>query len=208
MGYLHIITNTVLQSRFSHFELARMAFAGGADVVQYRNKNYQVDRDLAELLAIAALPRAPHQQLIINDDPALAAQVDAQGVHVGLDDPEVDLARALLPPQAVVGATVHFPHEWEAVRGKKIDYIGVGPVYGTQSKDVGLPPLGLKGLAEICKMATVPVIGIGSIRRANTLEVLQAGAAGVAVLSEFCLAEDPEQTARDFRKILDQFNPA
>ena len=202
MGPLHIITNTVIQSRYSHYELARMAFAGGADVVQYRNKSYNRARDQEELKAIVTLPRKLDQYLIINDLPALAAQVGADGVHVGLEDPEAEDARNLLGEKAIVGATVHFTNELEALQGSKIDYIGVGPVFGTKSKDLKLPALGLDGLAKICAVSNFPVIAIGSINRKNAASVLQAGAFGVAILSDFCLADNPEQVARDFKDIL------
>lgn len=179
-----------------------MAFAGGADVVQYRNKSFDPARDLEELKQIVELPRAAHQVLLINDDPQLAAEIGADGAHVGLDDPEVGTARTILPKSAVLGATVHFTSELEPLRGSKIDYIGVGPVFGTQSKALTLPQLGLDGLAKICAVSTFPVIAIGSIKRENAASVIEAGAFGVAVLSEFCMADNPEQIARDFRHIL------
>lgn len=202
VGKLHILTNTRVQQRWSHLELAEMAFAGGADVVQYRNKSYKSQHQ-NELQACISLPRSPAQKLIINDRVDLALALGADGAHVGQEDIEPVKSRALLGPDKLLGATVHNVAELEALEGVAVDYIGVGPVFGTRSKDTGLPPLGLKGLAEICRLAPFPVIAIGSISLERLPEVLAAGAHGVAVISAFCLAEDPVQAARKFRGMLD-----
>ncbi|HHG84637.1 MAG TPA: thiamine phosphate synthase, partial [Bacteroidetes bacterium] len=138
---LHILTDTKIQSRFSHFELAKMAFAAGAVAVQYRNKSFDAGQDLEELRAIATLAQLEKKVLIINDDTELAFQVGAQGVHLGQEDGAIASARALLGPDAIIGATVHNLVELSALRGTSIDYIGLGPVYGTTSKVTGLPDL-------------------------------------------------------------------
>ena len=118
---LHIITNTSIQSRFSHLELAEMAFSSGNAAVQYRNKAFAPERDLAELTAIAELAQARSRTLIINDDAGLAFQVGAQGVHLGKEDGPAADARGLLGPDAIVGATVHDRSELEALLGQNID---------------------------------------------------------------------------------------
>lgn len=187
----HLITDTRLQRRFSHFELAEMAFRAGIRHVQYRNKDFDRTRDLAELRAIASLAARSGRVLIVNDDPDLAHEVGAQGVHLGKDDGSPLAARALLGTSATIGATVHSLSELEALRGMPIDYIGVGPVFGTGSKDTGLPDLGLSGLSRICKASPFPVVAIGSVDMDNAALVAGAGAKGAAILSAFCCAPDP-----------------
>jgi thiamine-phosphate pyrophosphorylase len=199
---IHVLTDTYIQQRFSHLELTRMALDGGADVVQYRHKGYQPLVDAPELQAIAQLPKLPHQRWIINDDPNLAQTIGADGVHIGTTDAPPLLAREILGPQALIGATVHSLNELYALKGQPINYIGVGPVFGTQSKATGLPPLGLARLAEICQQSTWPVIAIGSINRQNAREVIAAGASGIAVLSDICCAENPQKAVAEFRAIL------
>ncbi|MEM0997488.1 MAG: thiamine phosphate synthase [Bacteroidota bacterium] len=199
---LHIITNTTLQSRFSHFELAKMAFSTGKCAVQYRNKAYLPDRDRAELEAIAALARRSGLPLIINDDAELAFQVGAQGVHLGKEDGSVAAARALLGPKAIIGATVHDPSELAALTGQAINYVGIGPVYGTRSKSTGLPDLGLSGLRTLVEISPWPVIAIGSIETANLAPVVEAGAYGCAVISSFGRAENPVTVAKTMLDIL------
>lgn len=189
---LHVLTDTVIQDRYSHFEIAQRSWEAGAQVVQYRHKAFDPSRDLTELREMARLAESLGKVLVVNDRPDLALQVGAQGVHLGKDDGSPWQARELLGPGAVIGATVHDLDELEALRGAPIDYIGVGPVFGTRSKSTGLPDLGLQRLESICRASPFPVIGIGSIHPDNALQVLQAGARGVAVLSAVCQSTNPE----------------
>lgn len=199
-GKLHIITDVVVQHRFDAVALAAMAFSGGADVVQYREKKKTVEEMSLELSHIMAQPRAPHQKVIVNDHLSLAPL--AHGIHLGAEDMPPAEARKALGDEAIIGATVHNMDELRALLGTQIDYIGVGPVFGTSSKLTGLPPLGLDGLALICEASPWPVIAIGSITPALTPDVLSAGAYGIAVISAFCSAHDPEKVAAQLAEIL------
>lgn len=147
---------------------------------------------------MAALARAGGHCLIVNDRADLAAHADAQGVHLGQGDGAPQAAAGLLGPHAIVGATVHSRAELDALAGAPIHYIGVGPVFGTQSKAVGLPDLGLDGLAALCAASPWPVIAIGGIALADVAAVLAAGAHGVAILSAFCCADFPSAVAAEF----------
>lgn len=199
---LHLITDTTVQEKYSHSHLAVMAFAGGAQVVQYRNKSFDRRKDLEPLANLAMTARMMDRILIINDDVDLALEVGAQGVHLGIEDGSPQKARKLMGPKAVIGATVHNFKELDALQGMHIDYIGVGPVYGTRSKSTGLPDLGLDNLRAICQASTFPVIGIGGITAQNALPVLEAGAKGVAILSAFCKAPEPKRFVKDLLQIL------
>lgn len=179
-----------------------MAFAGGAQFVQYRKKDFDRRKDLQNLHRLADLAGSIGRTLIINDDISLALEVGAQGVHLGKEDGSPQKARLLLGPDAVIGATVHSLEELDAIREMPVDYIGVGPVFGTRSKNTSLPDLGLQHLVTICAASPFPVVGIGSIDANNVHQVIQAGAHGVAVLSAFCLAPDPEKFVQDFLHIL------
>lgn len=198
---LHIITDTTIQHRFTHFQLAKMAFRAGSGVVQYRNKQIS-SQDVAEITAIRRIIRDPWQQLIINDQPGLVIETGADGVHIGQEDMAAADTLSLLRSNArrlLVGCTVHFIEEWEAIRTLDIDYIGVGPVFGSTTKATGLPALGLDGLEKICNNVHVPVIAIGSITADRVKDVILAGAHGVAVISAVCAAQDPEAAVRRFR---------
>lgn len=203
---LQLITDTALQQRYSHLELVAFAQQAGAPAVQFRQKQWQATHT-EQLRATAALLRGSSTQLIVNDHVADAAAVGA-GAHVGQGDLPPAEARALLGPSALLGATVHNAAELEALIAAQadIDYIGVGPVFGTQSKRWAsgqLPPLGVAGLALLCNLSPWPVIAIGSIARQHLSEVLQAGAFGVAVLSAFVRADNPEREARELVESID-----
>jgi thiamine-phosphate pyrophosphorylase len=203
LGRLHLITDESLQHRFSHAELARLAVAGGADVIQFREKRPLRTRELvAAAVAVAERCRAQGALCIVDDRADVALAAGASGVHVGRDDLSPAAARRILGPQAIVGATVHDLEELRAVSDAPINYIGVGPVFGTKSKDTGQPPLGLDGLACIARRAPVPVIALGNILPENVADVLAAGAFGIAVLSGICLAEDPTGASARYREAI------
>jgi len=189
VGRLHVLTDTTLQSRYSHLQVARLAFAAGADVVQFREK-CPTPAHLAELQRMQDLPRASHQRLVVNDHLRWAAELGADGVHLGQDDATLAEAERLLPPDRIIGLTVHTEAELAVANTLNLSYIGVGPVFGTTSKRTGLPPLGLERLAAFCAASRHPVIAIGRITAARVPEVLASGSHGIAVLSAVVCAAD------------------
>ena len=204
IGRLHVITDEVLQDRFSHAELARLAAEGGADVIQYREKRPLATRELVE--AAAAVQDAISGSgagLIVNDRVDVASVAGAD-VHLGRDDPDPAAARRLLGSGAVIGGTANSLEEARRAADGPVDYIGVGPVYGTTSKgDRAAPKLGLEHLAAIAAAVDKPVIAIGGIQAPNVAEVMAAGAHGIAVLSAVACRADPRAAAAEFRAALD-----
>jgi thiamine-phosphate pyrophosphorylase len=183
---LHVLTDVVLQRRWGHAALARAAFAGGADLVQVRQKAGSDAEVAVALREVAALPG--RGVVVVDDRVGLAGLVD--GVHVGPDDVDPWTARAACPG-ALIGATVGSLDRLAALAGAPIDYIGVGAVFGTASKGRPVGVIGLDGLAAICAASPWPVIAIGGVRPGSVREVLAAGAWGVAVLGGVVLADDP-----------------
>jgi thiamine-phosphate pyrophosphorylase len=197
---LHVLTDEHLQHRFTHFELAQLAKAAGSCVIQFREKAYQSEKHLPQLQAMVEMLDSTRNPLVINDSITIARQVSAAGVHLGKGDGNPAEAVGQFP---IVGATVHSIMELEALAGVALSYIGVGPVFGTTSKETGLPMLGLKGLMEICKLSPYPVIAIGSLRIQDVRPVLDSGAYGLAVLSGFACADDPKQAVEGYLEALD-----
>lgn len=187
---LHILTDTVVQTRFSHFELAQAAFQAGDIAVQYRNKQWNHNRDLPELIAIANLARQMGRLLIVNDDPVLAKTVGASGVHLGVGDSSVSEARTLLGNEAIIGATVHNATELAQALASSANYLGIGPVFGSQTKQTGLTALGLGGLRQLVQGSTKPVVAIGNIQLETFAEVMATGVQGIAVISAYCMSDD------------------
>lgn len=189
----YLVTQESLSAGRSTPEIVRAAIDGGVDAVQLREKEtdartrYELGRELRELTRAAAV------DLIVNDRIDLARAVDADGVHLGQSDLPVAVARELLDSDAVVGCSASTVEEATRAETDGADYLGVGAIYGTTSKDVveehdGVGP---ERIAEIDEAVSIPVVGIGGITAENAREVVEAGAAGVAVISEITAAADP-----------------
>ncbi len=201
---LQVITDETVQSRYTHAQLAALAVEGGADAVQLREKRPWTTRELMdaarEMLGVC---RRHGAMLIVDDRVDVARAVGAPAVHLGRNDLDVATARAVLGPEAVIGGTANSYEEAAQVWATPIDYIGVGPIYGTRSKANPAPDMGLETLGRICADSPVPVVAIGSITAERIPEVLAAGAHGVAVLSAVVAADDPVAAARRCREALD-----
>jgi thiamine-phosphate pyrophosphorylase len=204
IGRLHVITDTVLQDRFSHVELARLAAAGGADAVQFREKRPSTTRALIETAGAMrrALEGAP-VCLVVDDRVDVAMAAGARAVHLGRDDLDVGTARHVLGPHALIGGTANSLEEALRVAATDVDYLGVGPVFGTRSKANPAPPLGLDGFRAIVRAVEKPVIAIGSVTADRVGALLAAGAHGVAVISAVVCQADPVAAAREFREAVD-----
>jgi thiamine-phosphate pyrophosphorylase len=203
IGRLHVLTDAVLQGRWSHADIARAAARGGADVVQYRDKRAPTT---AEQVGTAQalrqlLPSAV--QLIVDDRVDVAVAAGADGVHVGRHDLSPLVARRLLPSPGILGGTANSLDEARRAFVLPLDYLGVGPVFGTRSKAEAPPPLGLPTLARIVAESPIPVIAIGGITPERVASVLECGAWGVAVLSAVVCTADPEGAVARFRGVLD-----
>ena len=170
------------------------ALAGGVDAVQLREKGvdarerYRLGKRLRELTAAADTP------LVVNDRIDLAAAIDADGVHLGQSDLPATVAREQLGPEAVVGVSASTVAEARAAEADGADYVGVGAVYATGSKDVPDEEngIGTDRVTALADAVDIPVIGIGGIDVENAGAVAAAGATGVAVISAITAAADPE----------------
>ena len=204
LGRLHVITDVTLQDRFSHVDLARLAVAGGADAVQFREKQPWTTRALVETATrIRGVLDGTSACLVVDDrvDVALAAGVRA--VHLGRDDLDVATARRVLGRDALIGGTANSLAEALRVAATDVDYLGVGPVFGTRSKANPAPPLGVDGFRAIVEAVSKPVIAIGSVTSDRIVAVLEAGAHGVAVISAVVCQADPAAATRECRVAID-----
>lgn len=137
---------------------------------------------------------------IINDDVELAIQLDADGIHVGQDDLALSAFRKRASGK-IIGVSVHNVSEMEQAIANGADYVGIGPLYPTQSKKDAKPPAGLDFLRTIRKQfGAFPIVGIGGITEENTARVRAAGADGVSVISTICYSENVKQTVKKMHK--------
>ena len=208
LGRLHVLTDEALQSRYTHLELAQLALAGGADVVQFREKRPWTTRELMTAAAgIAPVCETAGALLVVDDRVDVAAAVGAPAVHLGRNDLPTTMARKLLGPGATIGGTANSLEEALAVAATPVDYLGVGPVFGTTSKANPAPTMGLELLGRIAERCAQPVIAIGSITPDRVPDVLATGAYGVAVLSGVVCQPDPRAAAGMYREAIDDALP-
>ncbi|MCS7179540.1 MAG: thiamine phosphate synthase [Anaerolineae bacterium] len=201
---LYVITDAGLSRGRSHLEVIRAAIAGGATVVQYREKEGMTRRMIEEARALRELACQTGVLFIVNDRVDIALAVDADGIHVGQDDMPAPLARKLMGPEKIVGVSVDNLEQALQAERDGADYVGAGPIFATPTKPDAAPPIGLEGLAEICRRVSIPVIAIGGINEENAARVIAAGAAGIAVVSAVVAAPDVEAAARRLREIVER----
>lgn len=177
--------------------------AGGADVLQLRAKGHDIGeiRDVAK--EIFPICRATGVPFIINDYPELAAELDADGVHIGQDDGPLAAAREVVGSGKIIGRSTHSLAQARAALDEGFDYIGFGPLFPTPTK-LGRPSI---GLADISAMQSdvgskIPAFCIGGIKRANLPEVIAAGARRVVIVSDLLTSDDVESATREARKII------
>ncbi len=192
IGVLHVITDTTLQSRFTHAELAELAIQGGADTVQFRQKQGTTRELVTTAEAMQKVCEAHKVPLIVNDRADIALAVGAAGAHFGQDDMRVSIGRRILPPEAILGASARTEEKILEAITEGADYIGFGPIYGTTSKPDAELAKGLERLRRMCDIAACPVIAIGGIGVETAGDVIQAGAHGIAVISAVCAHPEPD----------------
>jgi thiamine-phosphate pyrophosphorylase len=202
IGRLHVITDTVVQRRYDHVQLARLAIKGGADSIQLRDKNASDDELVSVARGVLAVCRDSGVPLLINDRVHVAAEVDADGVHLGRTDMPIEEARKILGRAAVIGGSAGTLEDAVDVENAGADYVGFGHIFPTGSKSKPGEPVGLGELGRVCNSVGIPVIAIGGISADNVGDVAAAGTWGVAVIGAVCGAEDPESGAREIHDIL------
>jgi thiamine-phosphate pyrophosphorylase len=178
--------------------------AAGCTLLQYRNKTGNA-RDMLEQArelrrhSRAGVP-APHMRLIMNDRADLCLAADFDGVHVGQEDLSPESVRRIIGPDPWLGVSTHNPEQLREADLTSADYLAIGPVFATSSKDRPDPVIGLEGVRQARALTRKPLVAIGGITRANAASVIEAGADSVAVISD--LLWEPRKSAEEFFRIL------
>ena len=183
--------------------VCRELLDGGADVLQLRAKGHdlaivrQVGERLLPLCREAGVP------FILNDHPALAAELDTDGVHIGQDDGSLTAARAVVGPGKIIGRSTHSLDQARTALAEGFDYIGFGPLFPTPTK-LGRPGIGMQDIAAMEREvgSRIPAFCIGGIKRGNLPEVLAAGARRVVIVSDLLTAEDVSEATAAAREII------
>ena len=201
---LYVITDETLAGGLSHAEIARRAVAGGADVIQLRDKD-SPSRDLLRAgREIRAITTAAGALFLVNDRLDVALACSADGVHLGQDDISPAVARQLAPPDFIIGVSAGSTSEARIAEAQGADYVVVSPVFATGSKADAGPGLGLGCIRKMRAAVRIPVLAIGGIGPGNAADVIRAGADGIAVISAVVAAPDIAKAARELRAIVTQ----
>jgi thiamine-phosphate pyrophosphorylase len=167
---------------------AEAMLAGGARILQFRHKGHYSRQVFREAEKVAALCRRAGAFFVIDDRADIAMLLDA-GVHVGQDDLPPRDARRLIGPGRLLGFSMHNEAQLRAAASEPVDYVAIGPIFGTSSKEKPDPIVGAEELRRLRAFETRPLVAIGGITRENALAVLDAGADFVAVIGDLLPAE-------------------
>lgn len=201
---LYLVTDQGLSKGRSHEYIVEQAVKGGVTVVQLREKDissrefYQLAKSLMTLLKPKGIP------LIINDRLDIALAVDADGLHIGQSDIPYSVARKLLGKDKIIGLSVETIEQARMANSLDVDYIGLSPVFSTNTKLDINTPLELAGVKEVAGFTNHKTVAIGGINTENTGSVISCGADGVAVVSAIVSQDDPCRAAAELKTIIDK----
>lgn len=203
----HMLLYAVTDRRWSEgttlYEQVEQALQGGVSTLQLREKNLSDEEFLKEAMEIKELCKKYNVPLIINDNVDVAIKCGADGVHVGQEDMEASKVREKVGRDMIIGVSAHNVEEARKAVSNGADYLGVGAVFNTSTKD-DVDVLSKETLKEICLAVKIPVVAIGGINQDNILELKGTGVDGVAVVSAIFSSENIVETCKKLRKLSEE----
>ncbi|GFH62917.1 MAG: thiamine-phosphate pyrophosphorylase [Candidatus Desulfovibrio kirbyi] len=187
---IYAITDSRLSPGRSIVDVATALLAAGVRILQYREKNLKAGQMLEECRLLRRMTHEADACFIVNDHIDIALLVGADGVHVGQEDLPVAEVRGLVGHKTLIGLSTHSPEQARAAAAAGADYIGVGPIFATQTKEDVVAPVGLEYLDWAAKNSALPFVAIGGIKEHNIGEVTRRGARCCALVSELVGATD------------------
>lgn len=199
---LYVITDRKLAGKHSVLNIVKSAVAGGATMIQYREKDIDETRINRDGKILRSFTKEAGIPFIVNDHIKIALALIADGVHVGQDDTPAFMARKMLGKDKILGVSVKTVAQAQKAVHDGADYLGVGDLFGTSTKHDAGEPIGLEELKKISRSVNIPLVGIGGITNANAASVITAGASGIAVVSAIFGKPDPEKEARELIQLI------
>ncbi len=200
LGKVYPITASNNLNGLNHAQLVEQYLKGGIRFLQVREPTLPDSLLYPQLLKIQSLCEPLGAQFLINDRVDLALAARAHGVHLGQDDLPVRVARDLLGKEAIIGLSTHNRQQFLDAQAQDVDYIAMGPIFSTSTKETENPPLGVEALGELIADSRYPVVAIGGISLEKAPQVWTAGADSVAVISDIANAGDPAQRVAQYLK--------
>lgn len=200
---LYAVTDRSWLNGRTLYEQVEDSLKGGATFIQLREKKLDKEDFLKEAIEIQALCRQYHVPFVINDDVDIALQIDADGVHVGQSDMEAGDVRTTLGPDKIIGVSAQTVEQAVLAEQRGADYLGVGAVFPTGSKD-DADDISHDTLQAICEAVQIPVIAIGGISKNNVLQLKGRGICGIAVISAIFAQPDIQAATEELKNLTEK----
>ncbi|MCK8827462.1 thiamine phosphate synthase [Natroniella acetigena] len=197
---IYCLTGEKFSRGRSNLEVVKEMIAAGVEIIQYREKEKDMLDKYQEAEKLRKMTKKAGVKFIINDDIDLALVVDADGVHIGQEDLPVDIVRDLIGPDKIIGLSTHSPQQAKEAVAQDVDYIGVGPIFATDTKEDVCAPVGLEYLEYVVENIKLPFVAIGGIKEDNVELVVEKGASCVAMITEIVGAEDIQEKVERIRE--------
>lgn len=196
-GLYAILTAPVL----GYEKLTRLLVDHDVAFIQLRMKDSPPEEVLETARMMRKLTEGSRSRFIVNDLPEIAAEVDADGVHIGQNDMSYEEVRDIVGPEAIVGISTHNPDQTREACAVRPDYIGIGPVFPTPTKKNPDPVIGIQGMQKMLSVATVPAVVLGGIDLTNLSLVLQSGASNFSMVRQLTHSLQPEHVLAETARI-------
>ena len=200
---LYAVTDRTWLGEETLYQQVEKTLKGGATFIQLREKHLDDAAFLEEAVELKELCRRYHVPFVINDNVEIALKMDADGVHVGQSDMEAGNVREKLGPDKIIGVSAQTVEQAVLAEQRGADYLGVGAVFPTGSKD-DADDVSHETLKAICEAVSIPVIAIGGISRNNVMELAGSGICGIAVISAIFAQPDIEAAAKELRALTEE----
>ena len=201
---LYAIMDTLLVPPGGAVAVTEALLRAGIRLLQYRHKGPFLRRNWEECREAARMAREAGAMFLVNDRADMALLAGAEGVHLGQDDLPPEAARRLLGELKLVGYSTHNEGQAREADSLPVDYVAIGPVFPTATKENPGPVVGLEGVAAARRATGRPLVAIGGITRQNARRVIEAGADSVAVVRDLLATENVEGNAREFLSVLER----
>jgi thiamine-phosphate pyrophosphorylase len=189
-GGIYALTSELHSLGRNNVEMAQEILDAGVKILQYREKGKKQKQVYEECVILRQMTREAGALFIVNDYIEISRAVDADGVHIGQDDLPLKVVRTLVGPSMIIGVSTHSPDQAQRAIEGGADYIGVGPIFATQTKTDVCAPVGLEYLRYVVEQLDIPFVAIGGIKEDNLAQVITAGAATVAFVTEIVGSEN------------------
>ena len=200
---LYAITDRHWLNGRSLYEVVKESLDGGVTFLQLGEKHLDEDHFLEEAKKLQGLCSEYNVPFIINDNVEIALAINADGVHIGQSDMEMKEAREKLGPDKIIGVSAHTKEEALLAQAQGADYLGVGAVFPTSSKD-DAESVSYETLKEICDVVSIPVVAIGGITKDNLHQLSGSGISGISVISAIYAQPDIKEAARELKQCVQE----